>query len=321
MTGFAPLPALIGALGALAIVTSAHAVPTAPAAVAAPSAGDLTAAAAAARYGLATDPDRLLAQEDPVSRAAFLRALRPGGSAALDPIWSTLAAGAVQTRLQSARNSATLWFNPVFDAGIAILWRRGADGWVAVAVTPVLVETLRGEPIDPNADLSAPRWPLASDSLAGGLTSAAQADNGAAASGNWIAAFTAPASVRSDWTNAVVARVFFASNALRLMELDPRYRGALAGIRAQLVEDDSRSLPSRVRDELAKTGAAGRLSLRPVAALRRPDGWSVVLQSPDAVGAAWFAHFVDPQSGQAARPAAFTVAPLIAPPTTPEPAR
>ena len=48
-------------------------------------------------------------------------------------------------------------------------------------------------------------------------------------------------------------------------------------------------------------GAAARQALRPVAAYRRADGWSLVLQSPEGPGAAWIVHFADSPGGLRAR--------------------
>ena len=58
-------------------------------------------------------------------------------------------------------------------------------------------------------------------------------------------------------------------------------------------------------------GQAARLTLRPVAAIRRRDGWSVVLQSPDAVAVAFMAHFADPPTGGEARLALFSEVPML----------
>jgi hypothetical protein len=113
-----------------------------------------------------------------------------------------------------------------------------------------------------------------------------------------------------------VGRVSTAQRTLRLMAMNPGYADAARRVRQALVEDDPAKLPPQVQRDLARMGEAGRLNLQPVAALRRPDGWTLVLQSPAAVGAAWFAHFTDPASGRAADLAGFTVAPLTPPPAT-----
>jgi hypothetical protein len=45
-----------------------------------------------------------------------------------------------------------------------------------------------------------------------------------------------------------------------------------------------------------------------VTALRHADGWTLVLQSPDAPALTWLVQFADPAPGTAAQPQAFAVA-------------
>jgi hypothetical protein len=60
-----------------------------------------------------------------------------------DTFWPNLMAGALQVRQQSGDSGLTLWFNPVFDAGLVIQWKRGAERWQPEAAWWVLGEDIR----------------------------------------------------------------------------------------------------------------------------------------------------------------------------------
>ena len=60
-----------------------------------------------------------------------------------DTFWPDLMAGALQVRQQSGDSGLTLWFNPVFDAGLVIQWKRGAERWQPEAAWWVLGEDIR----------------------------------------------------------------------------------------------------------------------------------------------------------------------------------
>jgi len=299
MSGRAASLALAAALASAAI--PALAAPAAPT--------QLQLAAANARLTIASSPARWLQSLD-APAPALVAVLAPTGDDAFDAEWAAIAAGAIETDRESADAAVTLWFNPVFDAGLAVRWVRTAQGWMPVDAAPVSGQLLRGE----MRGGSPPPWPAAAGALAQNLAAAALVDDRAAASGVWPAALDASAGQRAARTWALMDRVSAARRTLRLMAMNPGYADAAWRVRRALVEDDPAKLPPQVQRDLARMGDAGLLALQPVAALRRPDGWSLVLQSPAAVGAAWFAHFTDPAPGRAADLAGFTVAPLTPPP-------
>ena len=303
MSGRAVILALAAAL--TAATSSVRAAPTAPT--------RLQVAAAIARLAIAQSPSHWL---DSLSLAppTLVAALEPTGDDAFDRDWAVIAAGAIETDRESSDGAVTLWFNPVFDAGLAVRWTRTAQGWTPAAGAPVTGELLRGEPLSRYARSGSLAWPAAAGAMAQSLAAAALRDDRAALAGAWPAALDAPAQDRTAWTWVALARVDQAARAMRLMAMRPGYGDAAFRVRRALVEADPAGLAPQVQRDLGRMGEAGLIELQPVAALRRQDGWSLVLQSRAAVGAAWFAHFSDPAPGRAADLAGFTVAPLTPPP-------
>jgi len=112
-------------------------------AVPTPVRASLQIEAASARYRL-TDTTTL-----------FLKGFDDEGSKVLEPVlsvkngndedkfWSDLMAGALQVRHQSGDSGLTLWFNPVFDAGLAVQWKIGAGQWQPDAAWWVLGQDIR----------------------------------------------------------------------------------------------------------------------------------------------------------------------------------
>ncbi|MEI9905021.1 MAG: hypothetical protein WDN06_14450 [Asticcacaulis sp.] len=64
-------------------------------------------------------------------------------------------------------------------------------------------------------------------------------------------------------------------------------------------------LPVAMRRGLAKYGDDARSTMGPVAAYRRKDGWTLVMQSPEAPQIAWLIHFADPKGDDPAMPRGF----------------
>jgi hypothetical protein len=260
-------------------------------------AGPLVADAGMARYALAADQQYLFEWLDPASAAVLADALG-GENAALGHYWSTLMAGAVQMRREDAEAGETLWFNPLFDAGLAIAWEPSSTGWVAVAAVPVTGEMLRGEPFS--------ALPVSyAGSIKDEAEARARATWAAAAAGPWVA---------NDATSAglvVLSRVMDGQDGLDGLRASEGYETAGMMVRELLAGTDDRALAAPLRDALALMGPDARLSLRPVAGWRRADGWTMALQSPDAPMLTWLAHFTDPAAeGQAATLAALQIANL-----------
>ena len=243
------------------------------------AAGPLVADAGMARYALAADEALFLAQLDPSSRAVFESAIGDDFGAA-GGFWSDIMAGALQLRREDGDTAEVLWFNPVFEAGLASRWQREGERWHVIAAVPVTGETLRGEPALPVL----PGW-MDSDGLALGLASAAAAIWPAAQAADWFGADSTGAG------SVAITRVLLARTALAEMTRAPGFAAARGELRAWLVGRSDATLPPPLRDALARIGSDARLTLRPVSALYRAEGWTVTLQSPDAPRIAWLAHF------------------------------
>ena len=235
-----------------------------------------------ARYALAADEGLFLDTRDPQSRAVFEAALG-GDHAVLGDLWSLLMVGAVQVRHETGDTAETLWFNPLFDAGLATRWRHTEAGWQAVASSPVTGEALRGQPIV--------RTPVnwgTSGSLKSAVETRARASWTASAGGGWL---------DRDLTNAGTAaltRAMAARQSLNRLRGAPGYEDAAQRVRQALVTGSDADLPASVRRGLIVMGQHARLTLRPVAGYHHPDGWTLALQSPDAPRLAWLVHFADP---------------------------
>ncbi len=248
----------------------------------------LAAQAGSARYALAGDEGLFLDTRDPQSRAVFEAALG-GDHGGLGDLWSLLLAGAMQIRRESGDTAETLWFNPLFDAGLATRWERWESGWRAVAATPVTGELLRGEKI-----VVAPVNWGSSGSLKTSVEARARITWTVSASGGWLDRDATGAGT------AALVRAMAARDSLNQLRIAPGYENAVMSVRQTLVTGDASGLPAGVQKGLALIGQGARLTLRPVAGYRRSDGWTLALQSPDAPRIVWLAHFADPSGGGAA---------------------
>jgi hypothetical protein len=289
-------------MSGLALLLAAMLVQEPAAAPAAPP--PLVAVAGAARYRLSASSDLLLEYLDEDSRAAFARGLRVDRERPLGLLWSQLMAGAVQVRRETGDGAETLWFNPALDVGILTRWARGPSGWRATAVAPVLGERLRGEPV---TDVVTPRWVARGGDLAEALEATGDATFAAAEREPWAPLFDPG---QADVMTAV-GRLMFARGAIRQMEAAPGFGLSVATLRRELSgASETSTLPAPVTASLVALGATARRTLRPVIALRHPEGWTLVLQSPDAPALSWLVHFADPAPGTSTQPQAFGLAML-----------
>ncbi|MCX7864844.1 MAG: hypothetical protein N2423_07405 [Novosphingobium sp.] len=247
----------------------------------------LVAVSGTARYALAADGAAFLEATDPVTRATLQQALGWDDSLFAE-LWSQIMAGAIQLRREFGEDAETLWFNPLFDAGLAIAWRLEPDGWQAVAAVPVTGEQLRGEAfgITPGTWRGSAIKPL--------IEARARASWQGAAERTWIGL------IARDAGTTAMLRAHAAERSLDEMRLAPGYQGAVFSAWQGLVTGDEATLPEGVRRGLAITGLNARMTLRPVAAFQRPDGWTLAMQSPDAPRLVWLAHFTDPPPGGSA---------------------
>jgi hypothetical protein len=238
-----------------------------------------------ARYALAADESLFLGALDPTSQTVFAAALGED-TGQFGNYWADLIAGAVQLRRESADTAETLWFNPLFDVGLAARWQRGSDGWRATAASPISGEALRGEV----TDVAPVNWGT-SGSLKAAVEAKARATWAASANGGWMDRNM------SDSGSAALMRAFMARVSLGSMYGSPGYEYAEPVVQKALVSGAASDLSPAAHRALQLTGMQARLTLRAVAAYRRPDGWTLALQSPDAPRRAWLVHFTDPESG------------------------
>lgn len=251
--------------------------------------GSLVAEAGLARYALAADDRLFLDRLDQASRAVFEQALGADVGVPGD-VWSQVMTGALQLWREDETNGETLWFNPLFDAGLATQWKRGPNGWRAVAAIPVTGEMLRGEAFSAN-----PVTWSGKGNLHTILQDKARVTWRASEYGDWFAAS------RDGAGTAVVDRALAAAVALNVMRTSVGYDEAILSAWRALTKEDESKLPEDVRQGLYATGPRARESLRPVAAFSRPGGWAVAMQSPDAPRLTWLALFANPTvPGQAA---------------------
>ena len=271
----------------------------------------LVAVAGAARYQMAAATPIMLDRLDPASRAVLSEALGASDRSP-GPLWSRLMTGAVQMRREAADTAQTLWFNPVLDGGFVVRWRRGGNGWTAIAAAPVLGQRIRNQSngADPSVAWPSVAWPSVAwidsgGSLPDALFASARRSFAAAEAESWDRLFEPGGGDEP----VLLARALSAERGLHDMARAPGYSQSLGLLHRLLVTDDPwlRKLPAQMRDGLTDMGEEARATLRPVTAIRRADGWTVVLQSPDAPAIAWLAHFVDPPAGEPALPARFNV--------------
>lgn len=249
----------------------------------------LAVVAGAARYRLSASADLLMQDLDERSQRVLAAALGLDEDPALGLLWPDVVAGALQVRREANSSADTLWFNPLLDVGLVVRWVPRDNGWEALAAAPFLGERLRGEAA---TDALTPAWARRDTNLSASLRSAARASYAAADAGSWNPLF---ASAEADRL-VIAARLIAARRAKQAVLTSRRAGDGLWLVRRLLVEDDPRQarLPDAMRASLAAFGESARRTLRPVMALRRPDGWSILLQSPDAPAVVWFAHLVDP---------------------------
>ncbi len=260
--------------------------------------GDLIVTAGAARYSLSSGHSAL-AMLDETSRGLFVRNLRLDDPA-MAALWGRVLTGAVQIRHESGDAADTLWFNPLFDGGVAAHWTRVDGLWRAQAVEPVTGGALRGEagPVTPHGLA----WLNGGGDMGKALAGAAQATFAAADKADWAAFYTTPGN-----DLAAVMRAYEGNAGLYRMIETPGYAAALPLLDHLMISDDPAAdkLPAALQKDLAVYGDTARRTLSPVAAYRRKDGWTVAMQSPDAPQVVWLIHFADPKGGDPAMPRGF----------------
>jgi hypothetical protein len=99
--------------------------------------------AASARYRLTDNTTLFLKGFNAEAGKVLQSALSAPKSGRDDAFWSDMMAGALQVRHQSGNTGETLWFNPIFDAGLAVQWKLDAGQWQPQAAWWVLGQDIR----------------------------------------------------------------------------------------------------------------------------------------------------------------------------------
>lgn len=254
--------------------------------------GDLIVTAGAARYSLSGGVSSLSMLDDG-SRALFTRRLGLDNPATA-ALWGRLMTGAVQVRRENGDQADTLWFNPLFDGGVVAHWTRTGGQWRVLAVAPVTGAALRGE--SGHGGLA---WLASPGDMGKNLGDAAGTTFAAADKADWATLARADADPMT-----VLARPYMGNRGLFSMAATPGYEHALELVDHLMIAGDpaALNLPAAMRSDLARYGDDARRTLSPVAAFRRPDGWTLAMQSPEAPQVVWLIHFADPRGSDPAMP-------------------
>jgi hypothetical protein len=244
-----------------------------------------------ARHRLAANLDLFLAGFDAKSQAVLKKALTPDDAA----IWPQLIAGAVQVRHEAGRTGETLWFNPVFDAGLVIRWRGESTRWRVTDAWWVLGRDIRGD--------RAQRRPLPIGSVNApilrGETLDAVREFRIASAKNWR-----PPKPRPGAAAEVVSRVQAAQAAINALQAAPGHDHSVWTARTLLSFSgpETSGLGTGLTRSLESLSPETRLTLRWVSAYSGGDAdWTLVTQSPFAPGQAWFVAFSAPTDATAAQ--------------------
>jgi hypothetical protein len=247
---------------------------------------DLSQTARLARYGLEADSEQLLARFDPQSRTLLRRALGAGDT----DLRRQVIAGAVQVRHEVGVTGQTLWFNPVFDAGLLLVWRRVGPSWTVTDARWVLGREIREE-TSQKAPL--PIGAAARPILAQETLYAEQALRRA------IAADWRPPPADLNAAAEVADRVKASQASVEAFRAAPGQAGAAWTARSilSLSGPQTSGLRPGLKRELATLTPLARLSFRWVAAYRGGDAdWTLVAQTPFSPGEAWFVGFARPRA-------------------------
>jgi hypothetical protein len=99
--------------------------------------------AASARYRLTDTTTLFLKGFDADAGRVLQSAVSVPKGAHEDAFWSDLIAGALQVRQQNGNTGRTLWFNPIFDAGLVVEWKLTPGQWQPEAAWWVLGQDIR----------------------------------------------------------------------------------------------------------------------------------------------------------------------------------
>ena len=209
-------------------------------------------------------------------------------------LWARIFTGAIQTRYEDKDNAATLWFNPVFDAGLIVQWRQDAGQWSIIKAVAVTGETLRREANPTNESLA---WRQQSGVMSKAVTDLAHKTWQASLTPNWTEWLTS----NQDNERLALSRSYAAERALKALRRSQGYDLSIEKARRALVFSDAEPtlFNNRLKSELTAFGESARLSLRPIHAFKRATGWSLVFQSAEVPKLIWLVHFNDKTNAEA----------------------
>jgi len=177
----------------------------------------------------------------------------------------------------------------VFDTGLLLRWRYAQNGWTVSDGWWISGSDLRAEPAGTEPPLAIGRGDRTL--LAHRLSSDAAKVFRTATAARWRAPGVAPlAAARA------LDRIKAARTALDQMPAAPGYGDSVWHAREILVHGGPTTpgIGPHLRKLLGQLGTTAQNSMRSVSAFRNKTGWTLVMQSPDAPGAAWFVAFADP---------------------------
>jgi hypothetical protein len=246
-----------------------------------PVRASLQVEAASARYLLSDNESLFLKALDAEGSKALEPALSVPRGEAADKFWSGLMTGALQVRHQTGTTGETLWFNPIFDTGLVVEWKRGAGQWEPDAAWWVLGEDIRNSGA---AKLDA-KSAAAADPVALALRNG-EAVFRIAGAADWHAP-----QASKDAQRIAAERVKAVRASLEKLEAS---QGGSAVVRAAgellvLGQPSAAANGPKVKPVLAAMGPDARARMRVVSASKTgAHAWVLAMQSPDSPSLAIF---------------------------------
>jgi hypothetical protein len=237
--------------------------------------------AASARYRFTDTTAQFLKGFDAEGGRVLESAVSVPAGESKDTFWPDLMVGAIQVRHQSGDSGVTLWFNPVFDAGLVIQWKRGAEQWQPEAAWWVLGEDIRkstpakGEP----------------NSIAAASPATLALENGEAVIRMTSDPGWRPPQRSESAERIVRERVRAARAALANLQSTESGRTVFSAARRLLTLGEPANLAGKpkMKAVLAALGPDVRQRMRIVSASPAgAQGWTLALESPDAPSLAIF---------------------------------
>jgi hypothetical protein len=237
--------------------------------------------AASARYRLTDTTTLFLKGFDADAGRVLQSAVSVPKGANDDAFWSDLVAGALQVRQQNGNTGRTLWFNPIFDAGLVIEWKLDAGQWQPESAWWVLGQDIRNDAA------------AKGDAKSGGIADPAKLalQNGesvfrVASAPDWRAPETS-----ENAKKIVCERVTAARASLKNLQASKGGSTVYWAARRLVTLEQPSAVADgpRVRPALAALGLAARERIRVVSASSSSShAWTLAMQSPDTPSLAVF---------------------------------